>query len=73
MACKTLNCRLRKSCRLQSDKEIDPETCMEFLKQEDAWWDENSGVDTSGEPLPFTDPAPYIPQDSYISDGDGWE
>ena len=44
MACGTLNCRFRHSCRKVNTKEcIEPEKCHEFLKYEDYAWDAQSG------------------------------
>lgn len=44
MACGTLNCRFRHSCRKINTKEmINPDECPEFLKYEDYTWDEESG------------------------------
>jgi len=47
MACGTLNCRFRHSCRNVNTKEcIEPEECHEFLKYEDAAWDfQNGSID----------------------------
>ena len=49
MACGTLNCRFRHSCRKVNTTEcIEPDCCHEFLKYEDAAWDFQSG-DPDGE------------------------
>ena len=44
MACGTLNCRFRHSCRKVNTNEcIEPESCSEFLKYEGYAWDAQSG------------------------------